>query len=76
MQAEGAQNGGASFGLEANGFVAARDLTNGGTTGAGVLSYANTSGQVVTVTYGYDNNPNFGGTNSGCAITGTAIASG
>jgi hypothetical protein len=37
---------------------------------------ANTSGQVVTVTYGYDNNPNFGGTNSGCAITGTAIASG
>ena len=76
MQVHGIANGGTAFGLENNGFVVPKDLTNGQTTGGGSLSYANTSGQVVTVTYGFDNNPNFGSTNAGYAITGMAIASG
>jgi hypothetical protein len=76
MQALIVQNGGTTTGIERNGLTTPADLDNGFGTGSGSLSYANTGGQVVTMTYGFDNSPNFGGTNTGCAITGTAIASG
>jgi hypothetical protein len=75
MQAQG--NGAtAPFFLEQNGFSTPRDLRNNNSRGSGSLSYANSGGQVVTMTYGFDDSPNFGGTNTGCAITGIAIASG
>lgn len=75
MQVEGVASDDSPFSSESNGFTTAVDLTQGNTTGAAGLSYANASGQVVTVSYGFDQSPNFGSTNTGCAITGTAIAS-
>jgi hypothetical protein len=38
------------------------------------FAYANTSNQVVTATFGFDDTPSFGGTNAGCGLWATVVA--
>jgi len=74
MHAQGS-SGTSPWGTNASGFSGPVDITGGHNDGAGSLSYTDTNGQVVTVTYGFDNNPSFGGTYTGCSYEGTAISS-
>jgi hypothetical protein len=60
----------------ANGFPSTRTIlsTSGAHRGSLILAYANTTGQVVTVTFGFDDADSFGGSNAGCGIWATAVA--
>ena len=48
-------------------------IDEGHSAGSGVVTYATPTGEVATVTLGFARAPTLGGTNTGCAVFGTAL---